>query len=198
MIYKYIEKASDKLIVLLHGTGGNELSLLELGQIIDQNASLLGIRGNVNEKGMNRFFKRIKPGLFDLESLISETHKLKSFINQFLSEKTVKYDDIVILGYSNGANIIGSLIFHYGKMFKGVAMLHPMVPIKNFLVCEQNSQKIFISASINDPIVDLKEAITLEEMLVAANADILMKWYSSGHEISNEEITDLKKWYNKL
>ena len=38
-----------------HGTGGDEYDLLKIGKIIDDQANILSVRGNVKEGGMNRF-----------------------------------------------------------------------------------------------------------------------------------------------
>ncbi|EAC9468251.1 carboxylesterase, partial [Listeria monocytogenes] len=52
----YQQGAADApVLVLLHGTGGDEQSLLEVGKALDPQASLLGIRGNVLENGMPRY-----------------------------------------------------------------------------------------------------------------------------------------------
>jgi phospholipase/carboxylesterase len=198
MIYKFIEKSGKPLIILLHGTGGDENSLLGIGKMINSEASLLGLRGNVNENGMNRFFKRIKPGVFDLDNLILETHLIKSFLDDFLAKKGFDYSNTIIIGYSNGANLIASLVFHYGALFKGVALLHPMVPIRKFAVKDQKNQNIFISASTSDRIVNAEEPIVLSEMFEKANAEVKLIWYKYGHDISEEELSDLSNWVKKL
>lgn len=43
------------VLLLLHGTGGTEEDLLPLAQIVDPDASVLSVRGNVLENGMPRF-----------------------------------------------------------------------------------------------------------------------------------------------
>lgn len=44
-------KNPDKpVLLLLHGTGGNELDLLPIAARIDDEASILSVRGNVLEK----------------------------------------------------------------------------------------------------------------------------------------------------
>ncbi len=198
MIFKFVKKSETDLFVLLHGTGGDETSLIDLGRLLHPDASLLGVRGNVNENGMNRFFKRLRPGVFDLDSLVKETNNLKFFLDDFLKEHHFKYANTVVIGYSNGANIIGSVIFHYGGLFKGVALLHPMVPIQNFDVKNQDSQNIFITASKSDPIVQASESSTLAEMLKTADAKVRLNWYSYGHNISEEELTDLSDWLSTI
>ncbi|MDQ4102945.1 MAG: alpha/beta hydrolase, partial [Actinomycetota bacterium] len=49
-------KAPDALtLLLLHGTGGTEDDLLELGHVLDEQAALLSPRGQVSEHGANRW-----------------------------------------------------------------------------------------------------------------------------------------------
>ncbi len=198
MIYKFIKKSSSHLIILLHGTGGDESSLLEIGEMINADASLLGLKGNVNENGMNRFFKRVRPGVFDLDDLVYETHSIKTFLDDFLEKNGFDYANTIIIGYSNGANMIASLIFHYGGIFKGVALLHPMVPIKGFKVKNQKTQNIFISASKTDRIVNAEEPVILNKMLEDAHAKVKLNWYNYGHSICEEELSDLYHWVIKL
>lgn len=129
MVHKFIKKSNSRLMILFHGTGGDENSLIPLAEAIDNESSILGIRGNVNENGLNRFFKRIRPGVFNQESLIRETKNLKVFLDDFLSKNNFSYDNINLIGYSNGANILASLMLIYGKTAKTTILLHPMVPL---------------------------------------------------------------------
>src|SRR5437660_632979 len=67
-------------LLLLHGTGGNETDLLDLGRALDGTAALLSPRGKVLEHGMPRFFRRLAEGVFDLEDLTRRTHELADFV----------------------------------------------------------------------------------------------------------------------
>jgi phospholipase/carboxylesterase len=198
MIYKFIEKSKDKLLIVLHGTGGDETSMIPVAEYIDEKSSVLSIRGNINENGMFRYFKRIHPGVFDVENLKIETENLKMFIDNFLDKNGFNPQNISILGYSNGANILGSLIYHYGKMFGKSILMHPMIPIKDYPIVDQQSQKILITAGDNDPLVKIDETKELGELLKSNNSDLTLKIYSYGHSVSDEELLDIKNWYNLL
>src|SRR5690606_15694762 len=73
--------AAPRTLILLHGTGGDETSLLPLGQALDKNASVLSIRGNVLEGSAPRFFRRLREGVFDIPDLIQRTDELADFIS---------------------------------------------------------------------------------------------------------------------
>lgn len=65
-----------KKLLLLHGTGGDETSMIEIARFLDEEATLLSFRGTVQEDGMNRFFKRNGLNQFDLVSLEEESDHL--------------------------------------------------------------------------------------------------------------------------
>src|SRR5690554_4272881 len=73
-------KDSSNTIVLFHGTGGNENDLIPLARMIDPDVNMLSIRGNVNENGMNRFFRRIQEGVFDEEDIRFRAEEIREFL----------------------------------------------------------------------------------------------------------------------
>lgn len=194
----YIKGKNPRLLVLLHGTGGDERSLIDLARFIDENASVLGVKGNISENGLNRFFRRIRPGIFDIDNLIEETKNLYDFINDFILQNNLDNHEMIIIGYSNGANILGSMLYHFGKFSKAAILMHPMVPIKNFPVVNQNSGNILITSGINDMLVSNKETIDLVNILQESGGKVTHLSFSEGHNISLPELNEIKKWYNKL
>jgi len=185
-------------LLLLHGTGGNELDLLPLAERIDGEASVLSVRGNILENGMPRFFKRLAEGVFDEEDLIFRTKEL----NEFLDEAAEKYefdrDNILAIGYSNGANIAASLLFHYQHALKGAILHHLMVPRRGVDLPDLSGKSVFIAAGENDPICSPTESLELKSLLEKANATVELHWENRGHQLTSEEIDAASRWYKSL
>jgi len=184
-------------LLLLHGTGGTEQDLLPVAEQIDSNANVLSVRGNVLENGMARFFKRISPGVFDQEDLLFRTKEL----NKFLDESAKKYDfdrrKMIAVGYSNGANIAASLLFHYRDALKGAILHHPMVPVRNKELPDLSGTPVFIGAGINDPICPAEESKELGSLLTEAGADVALHWENKGHSLTATEVEEASEWYAK-
>ncbi|MEC1523759.1 alpha/beta hydrolase [Neobacillus niacini] len=184
-------------LLLLHGTGGNELDLLPLAGMIDDEANVLSVRGNVLENGMPRFFRRLAEGVFDEEDLIFRTKEL----NEFLDEAAENYDfdrnNILAIGYSNGANIAGSLLFHYQHALKGAILHHPMVPRKGIDLPDLTGKSVFIAAGTNDPICSPMESSELQSLLEKANAQVELHWENKGHQLTKQEVEAAASWYQK-
>ncbi|MDT3425441.1 phospholipase/carboxylesterase [Paenibacillus forsythiae] len=193
-IFRQGSDASKPTLVLLHGTGGNEHDMLPLADMLSPGSSLLGIRGNVLENGMPRFFRRLSEGVFDEADLIARTHELKAF----LDEAAVKYGfdpaRLVAVGYSNGANIAGSLLLHYGNLFASAALLHPMVPLRGLAPQPLSGVPVFIGAGVNDPLVSAAETRELHELLTGAGAEVTLHWSNQGHRLSAGEAEAAKDW----
>ncbi|XJZ28657.1 alpha/beta hydrolase [Bacillota bacterium Lsc_1132] len=185
-------------LLLLHGTGGNELDLLPLAGRIDDEASILSVRGNVLENGMPRFFRRLAEGVFDEEDLIFRTKEL----NQFLDEAAEKYDfardHIVAIGYSNGANMAASLMFHHQNALKGAILHHPMVPRRGIELPDLTGKSVFIAAGTNDPICSPMESAELQTLLEKAKADVVLHWENRGHQLTAEEVEAAAQWYRQV
>lgn len=185
-------------LLLLHGTGGNELDLLPLAGMIDEEASVLSVRGNVLENGMPRFFRRLEEGVFDIEDLIFRTNEL----NEFLDEASKKYEfdrqNIWAVGYSNGANIAASLLFHYQHALKGAILHHPMVPIRDIELPDLSGKHVYIVAGTNDPICSPLETAELESLFQQANANVEIHWEHYGHQLTRGEVEAAVQWYRKI
>ncbi len=128
-IHEFVPGKSERTLLLLHGTGGNERDLIPLGRELDVNASLLGPRGKVLENGMPRYFRRLADGVFDLEDLKKRTHELADFIVSAVVHYKIDIKHMIAVGYSNGANIAASLLLLRPEILSAAILFRAMVPL---------------------------------------------------------------------
>ena len=194
-IYEAGKTQDSQVLLLLHGTGGNESDLIPLARLVDPDAAILSVKGNIEENGMPRFFRRLAEGVFDEADLIFRTQELKQFVDDAAIQYGFNRNKVVALGYSNGANIAASLLFHYTDALQGAMMHHPMVPLRNITLPQLSGVGCFIAAGENDPICTPEESNELEALLQGAGADVQMHWERNGHRLTRTEVDAAKVWY---
>ncbi|WP_050179966.1 alpha/beta hydrolase [Domibacillus robiginosus] len=186
---------NDRVLLLLHGTGGTEHDLLPLADSIDPAASVLSVRGNVLENGMPRFFRRLAEGVFDEEDLVFRTNELNEFLAQAARDYGFNRDKVVAIGYSNGANIAASLLFHLKDSLKGAILHHPMVPRRGIELPDLTGTPVLITAGKNDPICPAKETDDLAALLAGAGAETDVHWEMNGHMLTATEVQAAAQWF---
>ncbi|KQO10810.1 alpha/beta hydrolase [Paenibacillus sp. Leaf72] len=197
-IYQQGTNAAAPVLVLLHGTGGTERDLLPLAGRIDPTASVLSIRGNVLENGLSRYFRRLAEGVFDEEDLVLRTKELHDFLDQAAVDYGFDRENLVAIGYSNGANIAGSLMFHYKDAFRGAILHHPMVPLRSVELPDMTGISCFIGAGRNDQMCPPQETEELQAMLSGAGAAVSVHWENYGHQLTGSEVEAAAAWYAEV
>lgn len=197
-IYKEGTDKTKPVLLLLHGTGGDELSLLSLAKSIDPLASILSVKGEEEEQGMSRFFKRFAEGLFDEENLILRTKELNDFIDEAAKKYNFNKGNVVAIGYSNGANIAAALLILHGNSLKGAILHHPTVPLRTKDVKSLKDVPIFIGAGTNDNICKPDGTKELESILRTAGAKVEVHWENHGHSLTNTEVQAAAKFYEEI
>jgi predicted esterase len=184
-------------LLLLHGTGGNEDDLIQVGQMIAPSASLLSPRGKVLENGMPRFFKRLAEGVFDMEDLKYRTRELADFVKEASNIYSFDLGKTIAVGFSNGANIAASLLLSYPETLMGAILFRAMVPFIPNSRIDLSDKKVLLSAGIFDPIISKSQTQSLFDILEKRLANVTLKWQQSGHNLTELDILDAKEWLSK-
>jgi phospholipase/carboxylesterase/glyoxalase family protein len=184
-------------LLLLHGTGGNEDDLLGLGHELLPGAALLSPRGKVSENGMPRFFRRLAAGVFDHDDLVQRTHELADFVGAAAEHYGIAQQQIVAVGYSNGANIAASTLLLRPGTLRAAVLLHPMVPLVPETLPDLSGTSVFIGAGKLDPIVPAAQTERLALLLQSAGANVEVAWQPGGHALSLPEIQAAAAWLHQ-
>jgi len=182
------------VLLLLHGTGGNENDLLDLGHSLLPGAALLSPRGKILENGMPRFFRRLAEGVFDEEDLIHRTHELADFIEAAAKRYAFDPHNVVAVGYSNGANIAASTLLLRPGALRGAVLLRAMTPLIPEKLPDLTGVSVFLASGRNDPIVPAASVEQLTALLRKAKAEVALQWSPAGHHLTPQEIDAAREW----
>ena len=196
-VYEPPSDADAPILLLLHGTGGNEQDLLSLAEILAPHAGVLSPRGKVLERGMPRFFRRLAEGVFDIEDLKFRTQELADF----LSAAALHYDfdvrRLIAVGFSNGANIAGSLLLLRPDVLQAGVLFRAMVPLVPDPLPSLPDTRVLVSNGRVDPLVSLEETERLARLFRDAGADLTLVWQSAGHVLTQNDVTAAREWLAK-
>ena len=184
-------------LLMLHGTGGNEQSLLALGSQLAPGAALLSPRGKVLEGDSPRFFRRKAEGVFDLEDLIYRTHELADWIDAAIIEYRIARQSLVAVGYSNGANIAASIMLLRPHVLRRVVLLRPMVPLQPDQVPDLSGAEVLVSAGRSDPLVPLQESERLAQMLQGYGAQVTFQKQLADHRLTSADLSAAHDWIRR-
>lgn len=185
--------AGGPLLVLLHGTGGDEHQLVGLGRELVPDATLVAARGDVSENGAARFFRRTGEGIYDMADLERATRKMIGFVRA--AAERIEPSAIYGLGYSNGANILAAAIFAAPGLFDAAVLMHPLIPFAPRIDGDLSGRRILITAGRRDPICPPELTGRLDAWLRAARADVTLYWHPGGHELLADEIEAARSFF---
>jgi len=197
-IHEFVAGSSDRTLLLLHGTGGNEHDLIPLGRELDPAASLLSPRGKVLENDMPRFFRRLAEGVFDLDDLRKRTHELADFVITAGAQYKIDMAKITAVGYSNGANIAASMLLFRPEILSSAILFRAMVPLIPETQPNLSSVRVWIGAGTFDPIVPASETKQLTELLRGGGADVTIRFFQGGHELTHDDVQAAREWLATL
>jgi predicted esterase len=197
-IHEFVPGSSSHTLLILHGTGGNERDLIPLGRALDPNAALLSPRGKVLENGMPRFFRRLAEGVFDLEDLKQRVNELADFVTAAAQHYEFASDNLVAVGYSNGANIAAAMLLLRPEILSVAILFRAMVPLHPDKLPDLSSVRVWIGAGNQDPIVPVSETTGLAELLRDAGADVTIRFAKAGHGLTNEDLEGARDWLRDL
>ena len=194
-IHRFEARKSDRTFLLLHGTGGNENDLVNVGHAIDSGAAILSPRGKVLENGAPRFFRRLAEGVFDEEDVVHRAQELSEFVNAAVEGYGIDPEQLVAVGYSNGANIAAAMMMLGVATFSRAILFRPMVPLSKLdRVPDLAGKHVLLSAGKFDPIARPETVGTLAGILRKFGAEVMVQIRSAGHQLTLEDVLAAREW----
>jgi len=182
-------------LLLLHGTGGSENDLIPIGRVFGKKINLLSIKGQVEENGMIRFFKRHSEGVFDIDDLKFRTNEITDFIYSASEIYGFNTEKIIALGYSNGANLAGSILLIHPELLAGAILIRPMIPFKPDFIVDLKNRPVLLSAGKNDFTVPAGQSKEWADLLANFNSKVTLHYENAGHNLTQQDISFAIEWF---
>jgi len=179
------------LVFTFHGTGGDENQFHELAEQLWPGAHVVSPRGDVSERGMNRYFRRTGEGVYDMDDLANRRATMARFIRAKITETAASR--VIALGYSNGANIAAAVAFNEPDLFTDVIAMHPLIPWTPDPQPGLTDTRWLITAGERDPICPAPLTRSLTDYLRAQSADVTEHWHPGGHELVQSELSAIQE-----
>ncbi|ARM89584.1 esterase family protein [Rhizobium sp. CIAT894] len=180
------------ILLVLHGTGGDENQFFDFGRRLLPEATVLSPRGDVSEYGAARFFRRTGEGVYDMADLSRATEKMAAYVKALADEH--KASEILGLGFSNGANILANVLIEKG-IFDAAVLMHPLIPFRPEAQATLVGRKVLLTAGQRDPIAPVAMTEALSEYLKSRGAEVRMVWHPGGHEIAPLEVDAVRDFF---
>lgn len=181
------------VLFLLHGTGGDETSLLELGSAVAPDQLLVGVRGRSDEEGVTRYFRRYDALRYDQDHLTAEATALAAFARAAAAEHGAAGLPRAALGYSNGANIaLAAQLLDPGCLARA-ALLRPVQPFERPPASRLDGTELLLLFGALDPY--LRAGSTLPSYLEGLGARVEHDVLQAGHGLTQEDVERLAAWF---
>ena len=185
--------ASGECLFLLHGSGVDETTLVPLARQIAPEATLVAARGRIAQEDGFRWFERITPTRFEQESIRTETDAFAGFAAEVAQRHKLDLSRSTFLGYSNGANLVSSLMLLRPGLVPRAALLRPMPVLDEVPLTDLNGIRILIIAGAAD-VTYAPFAPALVTLLSRHGVKIDARIVPSGHEFGDPDAAIVRQW----
>ena len=209
MMLKYLVKepsiktAKLPVLILLHGFGSNEQDLFSMANQLPKQMLIISARApyTLSQGSYAWFHVDLSTGkpIYNAE----EAEKSRTVILKFIDQVKTKYhaDEIYLMGFSQGAIMSYSIALTNPEKVKGIVALSGRIltDIKPLIASQNKLEKlpVFIGHGINDQTLPIFNGRAASKQCMDLHTLTTYKEYVMGHEISQEEFSDILDWFNK-
>ena len=147
---------------------------------------------------MPGFFRRLEEGIFDIEDLMFRTRELAAFVRSPVERYGIDPGNVVVVGYSNGANIAASLLLQEPGLLRAAVLFRVMVPFEPDARPDLQGPPVYLASGLRDQLVPANNAARLADILREAGAEVAVRWTDGGHRLSAEDVAGAREWLARI
>lgn len=184
---------SGEVIILLHGSGGDETTLFSFARPIWPQATLVGIRGRIVQNGETRWFKKITPTKFDQKDAVDEAEAFVKFLTDLGKEDQYDLSRATFVGYSNGANLLAVIMMRHPELVRRAVLLRSMPVLDSYPHKNLSKNNVLIISGKKDSLYSPFQP-ALSALLTENGAKVDSEIVNSDHMIGEKDREMIVKW----
>lgn len=197
-VHQYLPGKLPVTVLLLHGSGGDETDLLQIGGGLAPGAALLSPRGNVVEHGTRRFFPFPTKGGFDSDAVAERVEEFSAWLDEAKTRYGIDSKRFYALGYSNGANMAAATMLLKPGVIAGACLLRSRAAVRPAVLPSLAGAPVLLAAGQSDAIIPASDADLLGKMLSQAGATVDFVLQNAGHDLTPADFSLAKQWFARL
>ena len=208
---KYPKRKDDAekspVLVLLHGRHGNEDVPWIFARNIPENWLIVSPRAIEfepetpdHETGYS-WIEMPEEGWPTIDHFDGAVQALSDFIIALPDVYHTDPDNVIVLGFSQGAATALATAIEYPKICRGVASLvgfAPTIDAHHSNGLPLKDVAVFMAIGDRDERIPLEVSTQSRETLVEAGADLSWELYRTGHKLNGQGMRDLATWLSKM
>lgn len=183
----------DGVLILLHGSATDETVLIPFAREVAPSALLVAVRGRILQDGERRWFRRVTPTSFEQGSIRDEAAAFAGFVAELGTLHGFDPRQAVFVGYSNGANLISSVMLLHPGLVARAALLRAMPVLEDLPHANLAGTEVLVVAGARDETYG-PFAPSLVELLRSRGAEVAAFTVSAGHEFGAEDVRLVREW----
>lgn len=191
------------LVIFLHGYGSNEADLFGLKDDLLLGATYLSVRAPMQmaEDGY-QWFTPVRDAA-EYNGLNGDVESSEQRIVDFIAAAVAKYhtraDQVILVGFSQGAILSYQVALHHPQSVGGIAALSGKLlpPLRASLKADSRygAVRFFIGHGTADTVLPVQSATQADQSLQAIGVVPQIHLYEGlRHSISEAEVTELRDW----
>lgn len=184
-------------LVLLHGSGADETTLVPLAREIAPDALLVAVRGRIVQDGGPRWFARDTPTRFVQESILAEAAAFAGFVGNAARAFRFHLSRTVFLGYSNGANLVTSVMLLHPGIITRAVLLRAMPVLDEAPDTDLSAARILSISGAAD-VTYAPFAPALSTLLRRHGAEVEDHVVPAGHEFGADDAALARDWLARV
>ncbi len=189
---------AEPLVVLLHGRGADEASILGLAEALPSGAAYAAVRAPIAEGGGYAWFANRGIGRPVAESIAATMH----WFRNWLDTAQPPTRPVVLVGFSGGAAFAGGLLLADPRRWAGVAVLYGTLPFDAGLPADPErlaGTRVLVAQGERDTVIP-RELLdrTWAYLTGESGATTVAHRDAGGHGLSLAAVEALRDWITSI